>query len=81
MNIKLPRELERYVRNKVASGRYASVNDVIAEAVRSDRDAEAELLRELDKGIADIRAGRVFDWDVKQVQAEFLRSLKKKKAV
>jgi putative addiction module CopG family antidote len=42
MTIQLPNELESYVRSQVQCGRFASPDEVIAEAVRRLRRAEQE---------------------------------------
>jgi len=62
MIARLPEELQRYVEAKVQSGRFASSDEAIAEAVRLlRRREEAEEARVLDRvrqGLEDVRAGR-----------------------
>jgi antitoxin ParD1/3/4 len=41
MNVSLSRELERYVQEKIQSGRYSSASEVIREALRSLQEWEA----------------------------------------
>ena len=41
MNVSLTPELERYVQEKVRSGRYNSASEVLREALRSLQDQEA----------------------------------------
>ena len=51
MNISLPSQLEKLVKQKVESGRYASASEVVREALRffeqyeSDRDKKLETLK------------------------------------
>lgn len=68
MNISLTPALEKMLQDKVASGLYNSASEVVREALRLlfDRDELqknriAELNREIEKGLADIDAGRVTD--------------------
>ena len=75
MEIKLAPEAERYVAEKVRSGRYASADEVIAEALRVLRNVEAEwpgadddLRREIDMGLRDVEGGRVGEWDLEEMK-------------
>ena len=83
MEIKLPAELERYVRERVESGAHASADEAIAEAVTVWRNvlealpgANEDLGREIDLGLKDIAKGRVSDWDVEEAKAELRRLVK-----
>jgi antitoxin ParD1/3/4 len=60
MQIDLTPELERYVREKVASGEYRSADEVIADALNLlDREQQmAELREAIEEGIAEFEAGR-----------------------
>jgi len=65
MNVSLTPELDRYVKQKVESGLYNNASEVVREALRMlvERDrfrplSEDELHAEIEKGRADIRAGR-----------------------
>jgi putative addiction module CopG family antidote len=42
MTIRLPEDLERYIQGEMQSGRYASPDDVITEAIRLLRQKEQE---------------------------------------
>jgi putative addiction module CopG family antidote len=53
MVVTLPTELEGFVREMVASGRYRSVDEVVAYALR-----RLALDAALDEGEADLREGR-----------------------
>jgi antitoxin ParD1/3/4 len=61
-NVELGDELEGFITNLVASGRYGSKREVLQEGVRLVQEREA-LLVDLDaaiaRGIADADAGRV----------------------
>lgn len=62
-NISLPRELEKYIDAKVASGEYAHASEVVRDGVRLLMRQEAEKLEWLreavGKGIADADARRL----------------------
>jgi antitoxin ParD1/3/4 len=62
MNTQLPEDLERFVRAKVRSGRFPSVDEAINEAVRLLRQREeaedARALEGIRQGLEDMRAGR-----------------------
>jgi antitoxin ParD1/3/4 len=62
MNVSLTPELEKYVKDKVATGRYTSASEVIREALRDSQEREEYqeyLKRELQKGIDSLDRG---DW-------------------
>ena len=60
----LGEKLEAVVNDLVANGRYNSKSEVLREGVRLVQEREAALAKlwaEIDKGIEDIKAGRVYD--------------------
>ena len=68
MTLTLTSELEQFVKDEVKKGAYASNSEYVRELVRSRyleeksrADKWAALDRALDKGIADVEAGRVTD--------------------
>ncbi len=68
MNVSLSVELEKFVREKVASGHYTSASEVVRDGLRllvaRDQLAVAqvaELRRKIDEGLRDAREGRVSD--------------------
>lgn len=78
MNVSLTRELEDLVTNKVASGSYTSASEVVREGLRllqhrdDMREAKLHALRsEIQTGMDDLEAGRVFDGE------EVMASLRK----
>lgn len=74
MNVSLTPELEKYVANKVASGRYTSASEVVREALRllereekSRQEQIEEFNRELDARIAALDRGeRVTSEEVRE---------------
>ncbi|HEV8377468.1 MAG TPA: hypothetical protein VGQ99_12435 [Tepidisphaeraceae bacterium] len=87
MKIDLPPELARYVKKKLDSGEYASLNDFLAHAVRVFRNvekwlpsAEDDLRREIQIGIDDLEAGRVSEWNVEEMKQRLRQRLKRRKA-
>jgi antitoxin ParD1/3/4 len=70
LNISLPPELEAQVRKRVESGLYGSASEVVREALRLFETYEqlrgnklAQLRADINDGLADIRAGKVVDFD------------------
>jgi antitoxin ParD1/3/4 len=55
----LGEKLEAVVADLVANGRYNSKSEVLREGVRLVQEREARLDAALDRGLADIEAGRV----------------------
>jgi len=78
MSITLTPELEQMVRAEVESGGYASNSEVIREALREHYKTMKlkELDAALDRGIADIEAGR--SMPVRQAFAQIRRELRRK---
>ena len=71
MNIRLKPDAEAYLKAQVASGRFASVEEAIDALTRDDEVAQAELDAAdlswakpyIDKGMADVEAGRTVSAD------------------
>lgn len=68
MNVSLTPELERYVEEKVRSGRYRSSSEVMRESLRImqqvDEERQARLValrREVDRGIEELDRGMGVD--------------------
>ena len=68
MNVSLTPELDRYVEEKVASGRYRSASEVLRESLRvmqrveEEREARIALLRrEIDRGLGELDSGKGVD--------------------
>jgi antitoxin ParD1/3/4 len=82
ININLPPQLEAMVRQKVASGRYASASEVVREALRlleqeeRLREAKLEQLRkDIDEGLS---SGAPVDWDPEQIKSAARRGKAKR---
>jgi antitoxin ParD1/3/4 len=65
MNVSLSLELERFVRESVASGRYKSASEVVREALRGLREVDRE--RELRRASGDVK--------FRELQREVLKPL------
>jgi antitoxin ParD1/3/4 len=70
LNISLPPELEAQVRKRVESGLYGSASEVVREALRLFETYEqlrssklTQLRADIDDGLADVRAGRLVEFD------------------
>jgi len=53
-----PPELDRLIREELATGAYASEEDLLLEAMRALRERE-EVMAGIQEGLADLDAGRV----------------------
>jgi antitoxin ParD1/3/4 len=74
LTITLPSEMAAVVKGAVADGDYASASEVVRAALRDWKMKRALQLQELaalkadiDKGLADVAAGRVKDFDAARV--------------
>ena len=64
MNIHLTPELEKLVKDTVASGQYGSVSEVIREAVRTwqaEMKWREQLRQKIAEGYAQAKAGKLLD--------------------
>lgn len=75
LNVSLPAELERRVREHVDSGLYSSASEVIREALRLFEAYQsvqatnlAALQADIAQGKVDIDAGRVAKWDISKIK-------------
>jgi antitoxin ParD1/3/4 len=76
LTITLPAEIAAAVKGAVAEGDYASASEVVREALRDWKMKRALQIEELaalkadiDKGLADVAAGRVKKFDAKAIVA------------
>jgi antitoxin ParD1/3/4 len=74
LTVTLPAEMTTIIKDAVATGDYASTSEVLREAVRDWKMKRALQLQELatlkadiDKGLADVAAGRVRKFDTKRI--------------
>jgi antitoxin ParD1/3/4 len=78
MNVSLTPELEKYIQNKVKTGRYTSASEVVREALRlleqeEERERELREFRaELDRRLASLARGEGIDGE------KFMEDLKKR---
>lgn len=70
LTVTMPADMAAAVKDAVEGGDYASTSEVIREALRDWRTKRALQLQELaalkadiDKGLADVEAGRIEDFD------------------
>jgi antitoxin ParD1/3/4 len=77
MNVSLKADIEKFVAEKVNSGQYADVSDLVNEALEVLRDQEEfspeheEYLREeVGKGLAQLDSGQLSVFDARTVIAE-----------
>lgn len=83
MNVSLTPELEKYVNEKVRSGRYNSASEVMRESLRLLQDHEElqrirrdELRREILLGVEQIRNGQSITMRTKEDFAKFADDIK-----
>lgn len=74
MTITMPSDMAAVVKAAVDAGDYASTSEVVRDALREWKTRRAIQLQELaalktdiDKGLADVAAGRVKDFDAKKI--------------
>jgi antitoxin ParD1/3/4 len=74
MTITMPSDMAAEIKAAVAAGDYASTSEVVRDALRDWKTRRAIQLHELaalktdiDKGLADVAAGRVKDFDKKKI--------------
>ena len=62
MNVNLSRDLYRFVKSAVKSGRYTSASEVVRDAIRAKRDqALREVQQKIEAGLASARRGDLLD--------------------
>ena len=74
LTVTIPREMANVVRDAVEAGDYASTSEVVRTALRDWKIKRALQIEELavlradiDKGLADLAAGRVEDFDAARI--------------
>ncbi len=82
MTITLPTDMAEAVRAAVSGGEYASSSEIVREALRewkhkrALRERElAELRADIQRGLADVEAGRVKDFDPERIIQKGARKL------
>lgn len=64
IHVTLPTALKEHIEKRVREGEFTSPSDYVRALVRAERDHREKrgaLLRDIDAGIEDIDAGRVYD--------------------
>lgn len=86
INVSLPRELETRVRQKVESGLYGSVSEVIREALRLFEAYEQvktvkldRLRQDIAQGLDDVRNGHTKEIDFNKLKQQGRKLLKNQK--
>jgi len=65
LNVNLSRDLYKFVKAGVKSGRYTSASEIVREALRDKRDeALRDVERKIEAGLASARRGELLDGDV-----------------
>jgi antitoxin ParD1/3/4 len=74
MTITMPADMAAVVKAAVDAGDYASTSEVVRDALREwkmkrtiQQQEIAALKADIDKGLADVAAGRVKDFDTKKI--------------
>lgn len=82
LTITLPAEMAAVVKSAVAMGDYASTSEVVRAALRDWKlkrslqlDELAALKADIDRGLADVAAGRVQDFDAERIRERGRRLL------
>jgi antitoxin ParD1/3/4 len=70
MHIALTPELENIIQQKVQSGFYSNASEVVRDAIRRlhERDAQAVLRAELNRGFAQLDAGQSVPLDIEKAK-------------
>lgn len=83
MNVSLTPELEAFVHDKVASGRYTSASEVVRESLRLLEDEDRSkgqrleaLKMEIQKGLDDMKSGRFVSLETEEDYANLASEIK-----
>jgi len=75
MNISLTPEMEQYIQKQVKSGRYHTSSELVRDALRIHQVHEevlnarmAQFRAEVQKGIDDVKAGRVTEFNFERIR-------------
>jgi antitoxin ParD1/3/4 len=81
MNVNLSRDLYKFVKTAVKSGRYTSTSEIVREALREKRDqALREVERKIEAGLASARRGESLDGEVVMAELRRLRAKRRSPA-
>jgi putative addiction module CopG family antidote len=73
INVTLPKALKVHIEKRIAEGEFTNAGDYLRALIRADRSYQQRrqaLLRDIDAGLADVEAGRVYDGE--EVFSDFL---------
>lgn len=70
MQVTLPEDLERFIREQVASGEYKDASEVIGDALYARRAAFEELRAKVQVGIDQADRGEFADFDPERINRE-----------
>lgn len=62
IHVTLPKALKEHIEKRVSEGEFTSPSDYVRALVRAERDHQEKreaLLRDIDAGLEDIKAGRI----------------------
>lgn len=85
MHVNLSKEMEAFIKSKVATGFYGNATEVIRDAIRRMQEDETRIAAfqaAVDEGEADIEAGRVYPYTedtMDEIIAEVLSEREDKK--
>ena len=82
MNVSLTDHYEEFVEKQIESGLYANKSEVVRAALRmmeQNMEFEARVRAGIDRGLADIEAGRVSEFDPEKIKQEGRKRLTAKK--
>ena len=83
MNVSLTPELDRFVKDQLACGRYQTASEVIREGLRlliERRQFFDELETKINRALEDVSAGRTFDPDEARRELAARRSRRRSEA-
>ncbi len=85
MNVSLPAELEKFVVDTVAAGRYSSASEVVRTALRILEEEECwkdQMREKVAKGLEDAAADRIVDGEtaMKRIRAAAKSRVPRRKA-
>jgi putative addiction module CopG family antidote len=77
----LPADVSAYIQAELGTGKYHSAEELVATALREQRDRQqhlAELNAKLEEGLQDVAAGRVIEIRSEQDEEAFFDSIKRR---
>lgn len=78
MNVSLPDPMKEWVDERVKSGQYGNVSEYVRDLIREDQEDDEKrriLVKMLEEGEADLRAGRYIELDSPEAIHKFFSDL------